>query len=328
MKAITCTRYGDSRQLKHDDIAKPELQSDTDCLVRVKASTINDWDWALMRGKPRLNRLLFGLFRPRWPVLGSELAGVVEAVGAGVTDFKVGDAVYGDVSEAGFGGFAEYARVPAAALRLIPAGLSFEQAVMLPHAAGLAWQALVDTGRLKHGESVLINGVGGGVGVLGVQIARHHFGCAVSGVDKQVKLDALHWLGLAEAMDYQTVDFTASGQRYDVILDAQTTHSTWQLLKALKPGGRYITIGGPPVRLMRLALIGALLRPFSRRRLNLLVLKPNQGLADVESLVLAEQVQPLMDSSFPLSEVPAALDRFGRSEHVGKIVVTVGSQEV
>lgn len=327
MKAIVCKRYGDSHSLSLQDIAKPDIQSDTDCIVRVKASTVNDWDWVLMRGKPRLYRLLFGLFRPRWPVLGSELAGVVESVGAQVTDLNVGDAVYGDVSEAGFGGFAEYARVPAAVLRPIPEGLSFEQAVMLPHAAGLAWQALVETGQLNHGESVLINGVGGGVGVLGVQIARHQFGCAVSGVDKQAKLDALHWLGLAETLDYQSVDFTATGQRYDVILDVQTTRSTFQILRALKRGGRYVTVGGPPLRLMRLALIGAIVGRLTKRRISMLVLKPNRGLAEVEALALAGQVQPLLDQSYPLEELPAAVERFGRSEHVGKIVVTVGAKE-
>ena len=288
----------------------------------MKAAAVNDWDWTLMRGKPRPYRLIFGLLGPRWRILGAEVAGVVESVGPEVTALKVGDPVYGDISDAGFGGFAETVCVPQSALRPIPDALSFEQAVALPHAAGLAWQALVEVGRIEHGETVLINGVGGGVGVLAVQIARHQYGCTVTGVDKAFKLEALHWLGLAEALDYETVDFTATGQRYDLIVDAQTTRSPWRLLRALKPGGRYVTVGGRLGRLIQLMTLGPLLGRLTGRRFEMVVLKPNQGLAEVEQAVLDQEVQPLLDKVYPLAELADAINRFGQSAHVGKVIVT------
>ena len=196
MKAVVCSRYGSSAVLSLKEVAAPEPGL-SEVRVRVKAAAVNDWDWTLMRGKPRPYRLLFGLFGPRWPILGAEVAGVVESVGPQVTGLAVGDRVYGDISDAGFGGFADCVAVPESALRPIPDALSFAQAVALPHAAGLAWQALVEVGHIEHGETVLINGVGGGVGVLAVQIARHRYGCTVTGVDRDFKLEALHWLGLA-----------------------------------------------------------------------------------------------------------------------------------
>ncbi|PTY36494.1 hypothetical protein BGP77_04130 [Saccharospirillum sp. MSK14-1] len=321
MKAMICEGYGSGDDLVLSDVAKPELKTDADCVVRILASTVNDWDWMLVRGKPRLYRLLFGLLRPRWKILGAEIVGVIESVGASVTEFNHGDVVYGDVSEAGFGGYAEYACLPVASLRRVPDQLDVELAAALPHAAGLAWQSLVDVARLEQGESVLINGVGGGMGVLGAQIAQHHFGCTVTGVDKAFKLEALHWLGRADALDYERVDFTGTGQRYDVIIDAQTTRTPWRLLKALKPGGRYVSVGGAPGRLVALALIGPVIGRLTRRRFHLLALKPNQGLDEVETLVLAKEIEPRIDKRFALSDLPLALQRFGRSEHIGKIVI-------
>ncbi|MFQ5570579.1 MAG: NAD(P)-dependent alcohol dehydrogenase [Rhodothermales bacterium] len=213
MKAIVLTRYGSPDVLRLEEVAKPEPRDD-EVLVKVHATAVNDWDWSFVRGKPYIYRLMFGLVRPRVAILGVEVAGIVEATGNHVAKFQPGYHVYGDISEAGFGGFAEYVCVSEDALSRKPPGMTFEQAAALPHAAMLALQGLVDLGRIRQGESVLINGAGGGVGTIGVQIAKQ-FGAEVTGVDSALKLDMLRSMGFDHVIDYQREDFTRNGQLYD-----------------------------------------------------------------------------------------------------------------
>jgi NADPH:quinone reductase-like Zn-dependent oxidoreductase len=189
-------------------------------------------------------------------VLGAELAGTVEAVGEGVTSVRPGESVYGDVSEAGFGGFAEYARVRENALAKMPPGMSFEQAASLPHASMLALQGLVEVGRIAEGERVLINGAGGGVGTIGLQIAKR-YGAEVTGVDSAAKLPALKKLGFDRVIDYRQHDFTNERARYELILDAKTTRSPFRHARALSSGGRYVTVGGDVGRLLQTLLFGS-----------------------------------------------------------------------
>lgn len=323
MKAVVLSRYGSPDVLSLEEIEKPAPRRG-EVLVKVHAAGVNDWDWSLVRGKPRVYRLLFGLFRPKIRVPGIEVAGVVEAIGPGVTRFAPGDRVHGDLSEAGCGGFAEYVCTPEKSLGRMTPGMSFEQAAALPHAGLLALQGLVDVGRIRPGERVLVNGAGGGVGMIAVRIAKR-YGCEVTGVDSGSKLTAMTALGYDHVIDYQKTDFTREGRRYDLILDAKTTRGPLRYLEALKPGGRYVTVGGHLPRLLQVLGAGLILKVLGLRskRLKILALKPNKDLDEIGRLFEAKELECLIDGPHRLEEIPAALARFGAGEHVGKVVVTV-----
>lgn len=276
----------------------------------------------MMSGRPHLYRLMYGLLRPDVSVLGAEVAGIVEAVGAGAARFSPGDRVYGDISDAGFGGFAEYVSVRETALVHMPPGMSFQQAAALPHAGLLAWQGLVDVGKIRRGERVLINGAGGGVGTIGVQIAKA-YGCEVTGVDRDFKLPALESIGFDHVIDYRQVDFTENGQRYDLILDARTTRSPLRYLRALNPGGRYVTVGGHLPRLLQVLCMGSGIARVSGKRLQIVALKSNQGLDHLHRLVESHGLECVIDGPFALADVATAVERFGEARHIGKIVITV-----
>jgi NADPH:quinone reductase-like Zn-dependent oxidoreductase len=322
MKAIVRDRYGPPDVLHLEDIPKPEPQHNH-VLVRVRATSVNDWDWSYVRGKPTIYRLMFGLTKPRVTVLGAEVAGVVESIGHGATRFQPGDRVYGDISDTGFGGFAEYVSVREDALYHMSPSMTFEQAAALPHASMLAYQGLVDVGHIQKGDRLLINGAGGGVGIIGVQIATR-YGSEVTGVDAGFKLDTLRAFGFDHVIDYREVDFTRTGEQYDLVLDAKTTRSPFAYLRALKPGGRYVTVGGTVPRLLQTVFLGPLLSRFSGgRRLRLLALKPNTDLATINDLFETGGLKLAIDGPYPLGEVPRAVQRFGEARHIGKVVIRV-----
>ncbi len=321
MKAIVLTRYGSPNVLQFREVAKPEPGED-EVLVKIRATAVNDWDWCFVRGKPYLYRLMFGLMRPRVAVLGAEVAGTVEATGNGATNFQPGDHVYGDISEAGFGGFAEYVCVRQDALGRKPRGMTFEQAAALPHAAMLALQGLVDVGQIRQGERVLINGAGGGVGTIGLQIAKQ-YGADVTGVDSAHKLDMLRSLGFDHVIDYRREDFTRNGQYYDLILDTKTNRPTSRYLRSLNPGGRYVTVGGHLPRLLQAFCMGPLISKVSGKQVRIVALKPNKDLDYVNDLFETNGLECVIDGPYRLSDVPQAVQRFGEAKHVGKVVITV-----
>ena len=321
MKAVVLTKYGPPEGLQLKEVPKP-APGDHEVLIKVRATTVNDWDWCFTRGKPRLYRLLFGFFRPKVEILGAEVAGQVEAVGSNVTKFQPGDDVYGDISEAGFGGFAEYVCVREDALGRKPPGMTFEQAAALPHAAMLALQGLVDVGQIRQGERVLINGAGGGVGTIGVQIAKE-YGAEVTGVDSALKLDTLRSVGFDHVIDYRREDFTRNGQHYDLILDTKTNRSTFRYLRSLNPGGRYVTVGGQLPRLLQAFCMGPLISRVSGKHVRIVALKPNKDLGYVNDLFETNGLECVIDGPYQLSDVPQAVQRFGEAKHVGKVVITV-----
>lgn len=325
MKAVVLTRYGAPNVLKLQDVAKPEPKDD-EVLVKVHATAVNDLDWSYVRGKPYIYRLMYGLMKPRVSVLGAEVSGTVEAVGNHVTKFQPGDYVYGDISEAGFGGFAEYVCAREDVLARKPPGMTFEMAAALPHAAMLALQGLVDVGQIRQGESVLINGAGGGVGTIGVQIAKQ-FGAEVTGVDSSLKLDMLRSLGFDHIIDYQREDFTRNGKRYDLILDTKTIRSPLSYLRSLKSNGRYVTVGGNVSRLLQAFCVGPLVSCFSHKHIRIVALKPNKDLGYVNDLFETSGLECVVDGPYPLNDVPQALQRFGEAKHLGKIVITIAPQE-
>ena len=319
MKAIVCDRYGPPEQLQLRDMPVP-APKDHQVLVRVHATTVNDYDWSMVIGRPRIYRLFFGLFRPRRPIPGMELAGIVEALGPQVTRWKVGDRVYGDTSNGGLGTFAEFVAVPENELRRMPEGLSFVEASAIPHALELAYQAVVSIGKLKDGERVLVNGGGGGVGTFALQLAKRQ-GCIVWGVDTGEKLKAMMALGFDRVIDYKQHDFTQLGERFDLVVDAKTKRSAKELARALTPNGRYVTVGGDPGRLIELLFA----RWFGRKNMHILALKSNKNLDELAPLLSSGALKPVIDGPYPLSDAPRLVRYFGEGKHTGKVVIEVAA---
>jgi NADPH:quinone reductase-like Zn-dependent oxidoreductase len=321
MKAIVFTEYGPPDVLHLREVEKP-TPKDNEVLVKVHAASVNDWDWGLLRGEPFMNRLMFGLLNPRTKILGCDIAGRVEAVGRNVKQFEPGDEVFGDISGAGFGGFAEYVCAPEDALVLKPAGMTFEQAAAVPQAAALALQGLRDKGQIRPGQKVLINGAGGGAGTFAVQIAKS-FGAEVTGVDSTRKLDMMRSIGADHVIDYTQEDFTKNGQRYDWILDFAAHHSIFDYKRALSPKGIYVMVGGSTARIFQAMFLGPLISMTTSKKLGVLILKQNKDLNVVTELFEAGRVKPVIDKRYPLSEVPEALRYFGEGHARGKLVITV-----
>jgi len=320
MKAIVCEKYGSPDVLELREVAKPTPKDD-EVLVKIHAVSINDWDWGLLQGSTLVDRLLFGFFRPRHAILGSDIAGRIEAVGKNVTQFRTGDDVFGDLSGR-WGGFAEYVCAPHTALALKPPSMTFPEAASIPQAAMLAIQGLRDIGGIEQGDKVLINGAGGGVGTFAIQIAKL-YGAEVTGVDSSAKLDFMRSLGFDKVIDYTQQDFTRSGTCYDLILDVKTNRSLLDYARALSPAGRYVTVGGSMARLLQILLIGPLIAMTSKKTMRLVVLKPNKDLAYVNELFEAGKVKPVLDKFHALSEVPEAMRYFGTANHKGKLVITL-----
>lgn len=323
MQAIVFTEYGSPDVLRLTEVAKPSPQDD-EVLVRVHASSINSWDWEFQSGTSWVNRLLYGLHRPRRAkqILGADIAGTVEAVGRHVTRFRPGDEVFGDLWD-NWGGFAQYARTPETGLELKPANLTFAQAAAVPQAGVLALQGLRRTGRIRPGQKVLINGAGGGVGTFAVQIAKT-VGAEVTGVDSTEKLDVVRSVGADHVIDFTQDDFTKTGEQYDLILDVHGSRSMFEYLRALRPGGTYAMVGGSGPRILQavcLQLWGALTR--AGKRIHLVAVGPNVGLAELKELLEAGKVVPIVDRTFALHEVPEAFRYFAEGRHKGKIVITI-----
>ncbi|MEM9157722.1 MAG: NAD(P)-dependent alcohol dehydrogenase [Verrucomicrobiota bacterium] len=322
MKALILEEYGTPEQLELREVAKPEVKAGN-VLVRVRATSVNDWDFSLVTGKPAYIRLFAGLSKPRVRIPGVDVSGVVEEVGEGSTRFSIGEAVYGDLSNCGFGAFAEYVSVPEVELRPKPECLSFEEAAAVPHAAALALQGLRDVGNLATGERLLINGAGGGVGTLGIQIAREMGVGEVTGVDSECKLEMMKQMGFDRVINYRMVDFTREGERYDLILDAKTNRSPFSCLRALNPKGRYVALGGSAGKLLQMAAMGAVVNRIGDRKLKILALKPNLGLESASELFDAGKVKTVVQGPYAFEELPRALREFGEAAHLGKIVVRI-----
>ncbi len=321
MKAIVCRKYGPPSGLRLEEVPRPTPKAG-ELLISVRATAVNDYDWSMVRGQPRIYRLLFGLLKPKRPIPGMELAGTVEAIGQGVTAFQVGDAVYGDTSDHTFGTFAEYIAVNQAAVAPMPEGMRFVEATTLPHAALLAYQGLVELGQIKNGQRVLINGAGGGVGTIGLQLAKL-YDAEVTGVDTGSKLDMMKEIGFDHVIDYKQTDFTTTGEQYDLILDAKTTRPPKAYTRALREGGTYVTVGGELWRLLQIVLGKKRIYRRTQKQLQVLALKANKGLDVVGELFVDGKIKPVIDGPYPLSEAPQAIERFGAAEHGGKVVVEI-----
>ncbi len=322
MKAIVYQRYGPPDVLEFKEVAKP-IPKDNEVLVKVHAASVNDWDWGLLRGTPFLNRLIFGLLKPKIKILGCDIAGRVEAVGNDVKQFQPGDEVFGDLSGCGFGGFAEYVCARENVLALKSAGMTFEEAAAVPQAAVLALQGLRDKGQIQKGQKVLINGAGGGVGTFAVQMAKS-FGAEVTAVDSTRKLDMVRSIGADHVIDYTIEDFTKNGRRYDLILDVAGYRSIFAYKRALSPKGIYVMVGGSMARIFQVLFLGPCISMTGSKKRGILMHKPNtKDLVFMKELFEGGTVVPVIDRRYPLREVPDALRYFGEGHHKGKVVITV-----
>jgi NADPH:quinone reductase-like Zn-dependent oxidoreductase len=319
LKAIVYTKYGGPEVLQLKEIEKPSAKED-EVLIKVYAASINDWDFGLMEGD-FINRMLNGLLKPKRKVLGSDIAGRVEATGKNVTRFKTGDEVYGDLSSY-WGGFAEYVCARENSLALKPAAMSFEEAAAIPQAAMLAVQGLIDKGKIARGQKVLINGAGGGVGSFAVQIAKL-YGVEITGVDSTAKLSMLQSIGFDHVIDYTKEDFTKNGQCYDLILDVKTNRSMFDYTRALCSNGIYVTVGGSIVRLFLAFISGPFISMFTKKHIRIVALKTNKDLLFMNELYEAGKIKPVIDGPFKLNGFIEAFRLFGKSAHKGKVVITM-----
>jgi NADPH:quinone reductase-like Zn-dependent oxidoreductase len=321
MKAIVYERYGSPDVLELREVETPAPKDD-EVLIKVYAVSINDWDWNLLQGIPFMNRLLNGLFKPKRKILGSDIAGRVEAIGKNVEQFQPGDEVFGDLSGE-WGGFAEYVCAGENKLALKPASMSYDEAAAIPQAAMLAIQGLIDKGQIQAGQKLLINGAGGGVGTFAIQIAKL-YGVEVTGVDGSGKLDMLRSMGFDHVIDYTQEDFTKNGQCYDLILDVKTNRSILNYMRVLSPNGMYVTVGGSIARLFQALFLWPWISMSSKKKIGIVALKTNKDLAYMNELFEAGKVKPVIDGPYQLSEIPEALRYFGEGKHKGKIVITLG----
>lgn len=324
MKAIVYKKYGSPDVLQYEEVPKP-APKENEVLVKVHAASINSWDWDQLLGKHFIVRLIGGLFKPRYKILGADIAGRVEAIGNKVTQFQTGDEVFGDIAGCGFGGFAEYVAVPERLLARKSPAISFEQAAALPQAGLLALQGLRHNGDLKSEQLILINGAGGGVGTLALQYAKS-CGAEVTCVDIEEKFDMLRSLGADHLIDYTKEDYTRSGQQYDKILDVIAHRSVSDYKRALKPGGSFVMIGGSMGWLLvQLMLFGSIISKFGNKKLGLMGYRPNRNDLNTLSRLFEEgKVIPVIDCSYPLQETAEAFRYFGTGRVKGKIIITMG----
>jgi 2-desacetyl-2-hydroxyethyl bacteriochlorophyllide A dehydrogenase len=320
MKAIVRETYGSPDVLHLEEVPLPTLR-DGDVLVRVHAASANAGDSHLMRGTPLPFRLVAGLRRPKFRIIGTDVAGHVEAVGRNVTQFRPGDEVFGELSRSGFGAYAEFAAAPEKVLALKPANLSFEEAATLPTSGCTALQGL-RKGRVQRARRVLINGASGGVGTFAVQIAKT-FGAEVTAVCSTKNVDAVRSMGADHVIDYTKDDFATLGQRYDLILAANGDRSIWDYRRALTAHGCYTMTGGSTRQLTEALAIGPLLS-VGRQQFGNVLVKPNQAdLLALKELCETGKVKPVIDRRFPLSEVPAAVGYLENGHARGKVVIAV-----
>ncbi|HEY3420927.1 MAG TPA: NAD(P)-dependent alcohol dehydrogenase [Methanomassiliicoccales archaeon] len=318
MKAVVWTNYGPPDVLQQQDLERP-TPKDNEVLIKVRAASINSWDWELLNGRGHIS--LGGRLKPPYKVLGCDVAGTVEDVGRNVTRFRPGDEVFGDINRDGWGGFAEYVCARETSLSMKMTGLSFEQAAAIPQAAGLAIQGLRDKGKIESGQRVLINGAGGGVGTFAVQIAKS-FGAEVTGVDRAEKLDMLLSIGADHVIDFNKEDFTRNGLEYDLIVDVVSHRSVFDYKRALAPKGICVLVGGSGGAVLGSLFLGSWV--LRKRKVTLLLYKPNPlDLALICELFEAGKVVPVIDKRFALREVADAFRYYAEGNAKGKIVVTV-----
>jgi NADPH:quinone reductase-like Zn-dependent oxidoreductase len=321
MKAIFRDTYGSADILELREIDKP-VPKDDELLLKVHAASVNPLDWHILRGEPFLVRLMgFGLLKPKHQILGADMAGRIEAVGKDVTQFKVGDEVFGS----GMGGFAEYARIRESQAAAKPATMTFEQAAAVPVAGLTALQALRNQGQIQDGQHVLISGASGGVGTFAVQIAKA-LGAHVTGVCSEKNVEMVRSIGADHVIDYTKEDFWLSGKQYDLIIDNAAYYSIRKPLRALKTTGVYVGVGGSSstAGVLQSLIFNPIIAKMNGRRVVSFMANVNQAdLAFMKELLEAGKVKPVIERNYSLTETPQAIRHVEGGHTRGKVVISV-----
>jgi len=322
MKAVVRDTYGPPDVLRLEEVRKP-IPGNGQVLVRVHAASANAGDWHLLRGTPLPFRLVEGLLTPKHHIIGTDIAGRVEAVGPHVSQFRPGDEVFGELSRSGFGGYAEYVAVPETGLATKPENISFEEAAAVPTSGLTALQGL-RKGKIQQGQTVLIHGAAGGVGTFAVQIAKA-FGTEVTAVCGPRSLDIVRSIGADDVLDYTRDDFARAGRQFDLILAVNGNRSIWDYKRALSPRGAYVMTGGSNRQLFDALIFGALLS-FGNQKFANLLMRPNQpDLVLLKDLIERGTVKPIIERRYKLRDVPEAVRYIEEGHARGKLTVMVES---
>jgi NADPH:quinone reductase-like Zn-dependent oxidoreductase len=319
MKAFVYKKYGPPDVLTLEEVEKP-IPGPREVLIKVRAVSINASDWEFLTGRPVYTRS-WGLFAPKFQILGSDVSGTVEALGPDAGTFRVGEEVVGDILYR-WGGFAEYVAAPESSLHRKPSWMSFEEAATLPQAGLVALQGLRYRGGFYAGQQLLVNGGGGGAGTFAIQIGKS-LGAEVTGVDSGEKLETMRSLGADHAIDYRQENFTSRKKQYDFILDLAAGHSIFAYLRCLKKNGVYAMVGGGVRHILQTLLIGPVLSRVTSRELGMFMARSNEEMPALFKLFRSGEVAPVLDRRFPLDELPEAMRYFGEGHAKGKVVITV-----
>ncbi|MFS0824741.1 NAD(P)-dependent alcohol dehydrogenase [Bacillus sp. 1P02SD] len=322
MKAIISEKYGSPDTLKLREVATPTPKGNQ-VLVRVHASSINYSNLVLLRGKPLPVRLAFGLRKPKYLIPGGDMAGIVEAIGENVTQFQVGDEVYGDISSSGWGTFAEYVAVDEKALALKPSNLLFTEAAAVPMAAMTALQAIRDKGKVRAGQEVLLHGASGGVGTFAVQIAKA-YGAQTTAVVSTRNVDIAKSLSSDHVIDYKKEDIKNLDKTYDVILGVNGSQPISTYKRLLKENGVFIHVGGAESQMYQSMIIGSWYSMTGKKKFIPFLQRPKQeDLVVMKKLIEEGKVKPVIDRSYSLRDVPKAFEYFEEGHSQGKVVITI-----
>lgn len=322
MQAIVCTKYGPPDVLQLTEIPKPTPKRG-EVLAEVHAASVTYSSLMLVKGEPFVGRLMgLGLLKPKHAIPGADFAGRVVAVGEDVRQFQPGDEIFGDLSNEGRGCLAEFVCAPESAVGLKPVNASFQEAAAVPEAALVALQALRDHAQIQQGQKVLINGASGGIGTFAVQLAKY-FGAEVTGVCSTRNIDLVRALGADHIIDYTQEDFTKHGPQYDLIVATAGYHSIFDYRRALNPGGRYVSTGGAMAQTFQALLLGPIISMTGDKKLRAMLVKPNQDLALMKTLIEDGKITPVIDRSFPLSQTAEAFRYYADGHSRGKVVITV-----
>jgi NADPH:quinone reductase-like Zn-dependent oxidoreductase len=322
MKAFVRHAYGSPDLLRMEEVQRP-LPAHGEVLVKVRATSVNAGDWHLLRGRPFPVRLYFGLRKPKHTILGSAVAGHVEAVGPNVKQLRAGDEVFGDLSDSGFGAFAEHVSAPEDALVLKPANVTFEEAAAVPVSATTALQGLRDRGKVRPGQKVLIHGASGGVGTFAVQIARA-LGAEVTAVCSTRNVETVRSIGADHVVDYTREDVAASGKMFDVILAVAGNRPIMQYKRMLRPGGIFVAVGGSGPQMSQSVTLGPWISIFGDRKVIMLLARAHRGsLEFVKQLLESKKIVPVIDRRYSFDQLPDALRYVEEGHARGKVVVAV-----
>ena len=322
MKAIISEKYGTPDTLELREVATP-IPKEDQVLIRIHASSINFGNQVLLTGKPLPVRFIFGLRKPKFPIPGGDIAGVVEAVGENVTRFQVGDEVYSDLSSSGWGAFAEYVAVDEKALAKKPSNLSFTEAAAVPMAGVTALQALRDKGKVQAGQEVLIHGASGGVGTFAVQIAKA-FGAEVTAVVSTRNVSIVKSLGADHVIDYKTEDFGKHERTYDVIIGVNGSQALSTYKRMLKENGKFIHVGGAESQMYQTMIQRPWLSMFGSKKFATFLQRANpQDLQLMKELIEEGKVKPVIDRTYTLDEVQEAFRYFEEGHSQGKVVLSI-----